>query len=507
MPLIRHLPPWAALIVVAVAIGLSIDFQAPPRFDETGYAILGLSLAQGQGYREIDKPDRPVHAHFPPGWPAALAATWSVVSPKACPPTRSAHALVLAISAGSLLVWGLWLYRVSGPLSATALAIALASNWFWIRMAGELRSESLFILLSSLVFLLETESAEHRTTPRDILSGLLIGLAILTRQAAVALLAAVLLNDLLGHRRKSALTKGFTAICTILPWVVWVATSGRPAQASLLANDELSRSLARRLADQSLFYLIRLPDSLFGPFLESATIFRTSPPLKWLAWLLAALFFLVFSTGLVRLARLPHTRLAAVYLVVSLAMLIAWPFTEAGRFLIPLVPLVLLAFTSGLVVLASRLKFSPFLKNTQAERLAPWLVAALCLPIGLYTWQKQVRGDAQGQDSDFNQACAWVAQNTAPGAIIASRHPGDLYWRSGRAGLVWPESGEIDAAHRALLSQNAAYLLIDSSRYAKAAIPAWCSPGPMALRPELFREIAPAGWSPQAVRLYEVHRP
>ena len=49
------------------------DFTAPPRYDGAGYAVLARSLAEGSGYRAIDHPDRPRHAHFPPGYPLLLA--------------------------------------------------------------------------------------------------------------------------------------------------------------------------------------------------------------------------------------------------------------------------------------------------------------------------------------------------------------------------------------------------------------------------------------------------
>lgn len=501
---IRQLLSWPALIIFMTAIGMSVDFHAPPRFDETGYAILGLSLAQGQGYREIDKPDHPLHSHFPPGWPMALAAAWSVVSPASIPPATSAHALIFAISIGSIYLWGVWFQRISGEKMAIPLCFGLAGNWFWIRLAGELRSESLFILLSAFVFLVESDASEPRNKARDILSGVFIGMAILTRQAAVALLIAVVLHHLLKQRRKSALITGSTSLLTISPWLFWIATSGKPAQATLLASDELSRSLARRLADQSLFYMIRLPDSLFGPFLETATVFRSTPALKAIAWLQAACFAMIFFIGLVKIAKNPKTLLAAVYLVVSLAMLIAWPFTEAGRFLIPLVPVVLLAFTIGLSSVHQSLDNCRLLNPYPSGQLVPWLVVALCLPFGLYTWQKQLRGNVGSQDHDFNQACAWLARNSPASAIIASRHPGDVFWRSGRAGVHWPESGELGHVHRAIFNQNAAYLLVDTTRYAKMTTPAWASPVSLALYPNLFREVAPSGWSANTVRLYEV---
>src|SRR4051794_39630023 len=63
-------------VVSAASIGGSTDVGAPPRFDGAGYAVLGAALSTGRGYREINHPERPRHAHFPPGYPAALAALW-----------------------------------------------------------------------------------------------------------------------------------------------------------------------------------------------------------------------------------------------------------------------------------------------------------------------------------------------------------------------------------------------------------------------------------------------
>jgi hypothetical protein len=500
MPLSKPIS-FVFFLVLSLLLTLAVDFNSQPRFDETGYAILGLSLAQGQGYREIDKPDSPLHAHFPPGWPIALAATWRMIPPQIVSPTLSAHALVIFISACSLLLWSKWFVRTSGPQAAAGLAFALFANWFWIRLAGELRSESLFILLSAVAFLLVDQSNSPQSLMKNFSTGCIIGLAILTRQAAVALLAAIVVHELTQRHFRTALCIGASATLTISPWLWWIATSGKPAQASLIASDEQARSLSQRLIDQSLFYLIRLPDSLFGPFLETATIFRPSPALKSVAYLFAALFFVVFSIGIVSLTKQKATRLAAIYLLISLLMLVAWPFTEAGRFLIPLVPLVLLASAAGV---EKALALSKFMPQKSTALLAPWLVAAASLPFGVYTWQKQCRIESQPQDRDFNAACHWITQNLPEDAIIASRHPGDVYWRSGRRGVVWPENASIDQSYTALNQQNAACLLVDTSRYAKMIIPDWCRPGLISEKPDFFREISPEGWSAEAIRLYQI---
>src|ERR1700677_3403625 len=63
-------------VATATLVMLNTDLASPPRFDGAGYAVLGDALATGRGYREIDKPEAPRHAHFPPGYPAALALVW-----------------------------------------------------------------------------------------------------------------------------------------------------------------------------------------------------------------------------------------------------------------------------------------------------------------------------------------------------------------------------------------------------------------------------------------------
>src|SRR6478736_2476003 len=69
----------ACLVALASALATcgNAVWSAPPRFDGAGYAVLARAWLSGQGYRAIDHPDRPRHAHFPPGYPAFLALVWS----------------------------------------------------------------------------------------------------------------------------------------------------------------------------------------------------------------------------------------------------------------------------------------------------------------------------------------------------------------------------------------------------------------------------------------------
>ncbi len=91
-------------------------------------------------------------------------------------------------------------------------------------------------------------------------------------------------------------------------------------------------------ATQALFYARRIPDAIAGPFVEVATVFARSPWLGGVATLGAVAVSLVVVVGWVRLVRSPRRRLGGLIPLTTLPLLLVWPFTEAGRFLIPLFP-------------------------------------------------------------------------------------------------------------------------------------------------------------------------
>ena len=100
--------PLAHAAIVAVAgiasLAANSDFADPPRFDGAGYAVLARSLGTGRGYREVDRPSAPRHAHFPPGYPLALAAVWGITGVSA----EAAHAFSSACTLAAMLLAWVW---------------------------------------------------------------------------------------------------------------------------------------------------------------------------------------------------------------------------------------------------------------------------------------------------------------------------------------------------------------------------------------------------------------
>ena len=264
----------------------------------------------------------------------------------------AAHILSASCTVATVLLAWRWFQMLYPPRPAFLLALALALNWTWGRVGGAIQSEPLYILEEVLAVLATVRASRRGGIGAGIILVIALAASILTRHVGVCLAAAAMLElGLRGRWRALAAALVITAIL-VAPWVVWLLVVRHNTQAALLVN--ASDSLATRIAFLGLFYLQRLPDQITGPFVEVATVFRHSSRLALLANVWAVAASAVVIGGWVRALRAPRRRLAALVPGTTLALLLVWPFTEAGRFLIPLLPFVLVGVTEGIAVLLSR---------------------------------------------------------------------------------------------------------------------------------------------------------
>ena len=237
------------------------------------------------------------------------------------------------------------------------------------------------------------------------------------------------------------------------PWALWLASVGHNTQIGLLAD----KSLAGRVSGQAIFYLQRLPDQITGPLVEVATVFGRSSAIAGLANLWA-----VAATGVIILGWLSTLRTPAGDWPGSSArsrsVLIIWPFTEAGRLLFPIVPFLLVGASEGLADHGDR---GPQTAQKLGVRDGPRRIDSL---FGVCPRDRTCRGQCLTH-ADFDAACQWINQNaTRPGPVL-TRHPGEVFWQTGRQAVapVPPDPEGIDQ----LINRFAiAYLLIDEDRYA-----------------------------------------
>ena len=160
--------------------------------------------------------------------------------------------------------------------------------------------------------------------------------------------------DLLAAALATAVAAGLTWGPFLLPWAGWLVSAGTRNQVSLLALNE--QGFGDRIAALAIFYLQRLPDQLTGPLVEIGTVFQHRTWIAAAVNIWATVATGVVALGLVLTLRLQRRRLAGLTAFATLAVLLVWPFTEAGRFLIPLVPCLLVGAVDGVASFTARCK-------------------------------------------------------------------------------------------------------------------------------------------------------
>jgi hypothetical protein len=493
--------------VTILAIAAHGDFTAPPRYDGAGYTVLARSLDEGHGYRAIDHPDRPRHAHFPPGYPVFLALIWGMTGYSAV----AAHvASCVCAVAATLAAWW-WFRRLHGRDVALVLGLALAVNWAWARTGSAIQSEPLYEMLGQFTILTAVQAASKGGIRRALTLGGLMAACLLTRHIAIALLLAVLLDLLLRRRWSSAVTGAAVTVLLIAPWVGWLLFVGgeHRTQASLVfqgGSDALARASA-----QSVFYIQRLADQITGPLVEIAMLVPRSRRVVVAANLWALLAASVMVIGWLGALRRPRRRLAGLVPMLTLGLLLFWPYTEAGRFLVPLYPFLLIGALEGLICIARMgaplvgINVSP----RRIARTAAVLILIASLPYSAYS---AIMGRSRARDAGsrrFDLACSWLREHGMRPGPVLTRHPGEVYLQTGRQALEASTSerpGDADASPEAIDElidrYNVVYLLIDQERYAHAP------PGPLNRfveeRPERVRRVWGRESGSAGVAIYEV---
>lgn len=354
------------------------------------------------------------------------------------------------------LAWR-WLRAIYCPGPALLLALALALNWTWGRVGASIQSEPLFVLCELLTVLIAVE-ATHRD---DVRLGMILGSALATtmlvRHVGAALSVAILFELGLSRRWRVLITAMVATALLIIPWLGWLAMVHRHSQLVLFTAD----GLAARIMRQAVFYLQRIPDQITGPFVEVGAASTRQLTTIISANLWAALVSGIVIFGWVRTVQYGRRRLAGTISFTTIALLLVWPFTEAGRFLIPLVPFMLVGMTEGLAGVLEYMSFQ------RPREWATAIVLALSIPYPIYSVITDRAGAQRGLHADFDAACQWIAHQSPRSGPILTRHAGEAFRQTGHPAIE-PSSTDPDVIGKLINDMGVDYLLIDENRYMNA---------------------------------------
>jgi hypothetical protein len=499
----------AALTVLLAALLWVPRLRGPLdlRYDAGVYYILGRSLAEGRGYRLLNEPGAIEAIQYPPVLPAVAAL----------------HQLVLGsgdpVVVGGGLRFTMALLFLGYAFATFALARRYLSSGFAFTAA------LLAVLNAQVLFLSDYFAADLPYTaistfffvaPAGLAAGTLAVLAFGLRTAGVALLAAWMTQSLMGRRWREAAVRLGISVVAVGSWQAYVHhvkssdEFSRPAYSYQRAayqfynvgyaenmayvdpfRPELGTVGRRDLTDRLWTNLKAIPTALGeaatlqrGWFVgEVARVRERFPTLAPPEWAISATLVLLSAMvigGLVLLARAGHW-LPVLYVAGSIALIVVTPWpAQFGRYLVPLVPILALAFISVPAALSTRAQRSGR-RSWRAASLAGLALIGFVLVQEVYTvykvftkhHQPAVMTDAAGRTHHYrlffydlswrlhDDGLDWLDRQDSGQAVIATSTPHLAYLRTGMRAIMPPYEINPERAAGLLAAVPVSYLVVD----------------------------------------------
>jgi hypothetical protein len=352
------------VVILAPSAWLAWSWRAMPHLgyyhDDSLYWVCAKSIAEGKGYRIQSLPDQPWQTKYPPLFPLLLSIAWR------WGPTFPANlplATLLVWCLFPLYVWLVWLYlegfRARERLVLTAAA---ALNPVAVLFSLSLMSELLFVCLLLGMILVPARY-----------SGLLAGLAFLTRTAALPAIVIYPICLALRKRYRDALIFLASSLPFVFGWETWVATHLSPSRdpVTLYYTNYIGYNTANVGWHDLPLVIWHNLDGLLTGIAKLLTFDIAIFESRHIEWVIAV----AAIAGIVRLTRRAR-RFEYPMIGVGLALtLLPWAFQPDQRFVFPLYPLLLAGLYTELKNIISNLdvkwhRYHPFV-------LAPVLACSL----------------------------------------------------------------------------------------------------------------------------------
>lgn len=447
---VGHLPAWAAVSAVVTLGILAIQPGIAGLFHDDGlYLAVARSLAEGGGYRLGNLPGDPLQTKYPFLTSALLAPIWRLAPPFPDSVILLKGIGVLSLAGVAALCARLYTVHAGAGRGWQAAYVFLACvNVGVLHFVDFTLSDLPFLALCLLALCLGdgeagAEAVAHPGKAhgrRFVFLGVIVGLALLLRQAALPLLLAGTI--VLARSRRWRLLPRFLGAAALVaaPWFVfkWLAPAGasggllsyytayEPSVPALWLQDGPEHL---RIVLWNVYYVAEAFDrALFLPVV---------PSLRWVVYPIALL-------GLWKLFARPAGFLhwfAPAYLL----LIVLWPF-HPWRYAAPLLPIVMLGFILGTREMwifvgnaADRPAVAWIGRGLAATPLASLLVVSVGWGLQTVGPAERVRiwggGEASYAWHGFEETFHWVRENTPPDAILATAYDPMYYLYTDRRGI------------------------------------------------------------------------
>jgi hypothetical protein len=468
---------WLSIGIVLAGVGL-IYGVTPSRqpfgkaHDDSIYVTTAKAMATGEGYRIVSLPYEPAQTKYPPLYPFLLSLIWRL-SPN-FPENLVLMRLVSIIATLSFLALTFsYLTRQGYATSWEALAVVTltALNWRTMILATSILTEMSYGVLSILALTMAERGAKRKGDwIADTGLGVVMGLTFLTRSSGAALLLGVGAYFVLGKRFKSALVPMAVGGMFVLGWIGWCYVERTTMTGVNVAYyTSYLGYLKEMLADLQVQNQTGWAITLLSGLARSAlTLIVVSIPVvclgidySWVPYLGFAFMFV--AAGFVReISR--GLRLLHVYIICYLGFhLVPLPFVSYDRFLIPILPFLLLwllreLWTMALLVKKEMSSGTALIRKASATLIG--FALALLLTAGIYSYaldlyfslsSASIKREVEPSLAD-KQAIDWIKSNTNPtDVLLCSRDPMWYLYTARKAthflpmvtGIRWQEKHDV----------------------------------------------------------------
>ena len=473
-----------ALILAVLAVYLlRLDHVAGIIGDDAWYVVLAKGIAEGSGPRLISSAGTQfVSTVYPPGFPSILSLVF-LISPQFPANMALLKGLSIAamIGAGVLTFRYAVTYRALPRSVALAVAVATVLTPALVFLAtSTLMSEPVFLFIQLVAVLLieRTVRAADDRSARGIavMAGVLAAVAFLTRTAGMTVAAAGLVYLARERRWRSAAIFGASAAICVVPWLLY-ARANAPTRAELVDHGGLmaipygdqfwtteagtitaplasADMLPGRVVDNVVNISVRDIGGIFVPLLfrspseSGLEVLGLGPPAKEKLLtpsmgqalgtkIVSLVLTLVAALGFVAACR-KRVTVVEPMVVMALGMIVLWPFWTF-RFVLPLVPFLLIYFVFGVETIGGWLG-----RLHRSITPAPYAVARIFLMvlIGLHVMDHAqyialAYGDPYGgqwksEAVGIHQVLDWVRDHPSPPGAVAADNPALVYLYTGR---------------------------------------------------------------------------
>jgi 4-amino-4-deoxy-L-arabinose transferase-like glycosyltransferase len=408
--------------------------------DYAMYVHHAENIVEGRPYADtgyIYNPAVPVYGPrmYPPVFPLLLAPLYKVLGLNLIPMKLEQVVFFLLTLAA---VYGFW-RRDLGPGYALALVAILGFNPHFWAAKDEVLSDLPFLLFFYVAALLvRLAPREQEGWPRwAVLIGAVLYLAMGTRSAGIALIAGLVLYDLLQRRTITRLTAvALTVTAALALLQSHFAGSGVGSYLGVHVHPSL------HTCGVNLMFYARV---LAGFWVAS-----TRSPFSFFVLGIVVLLMLagIFSRGKRGLT------IVEAFLAPYFAVIILWPFASGIRIVFPFIPWIVFLALSGLRGLSERLA------PRRSTAAACGLLLLTAVPY-ISAYRKTDFGPVRESSGlpQFNQLCQAVRDHTGPGDVLIYYRARALSLYTGRAASTYDYHGTEAELWRYSQKIHAAYLI------------------------------------------------